>query len=130
MTESLEQRILFLKKEIQESEDYVKECKKAIVVLAKEAWANGIRDLGDYEIRETRPAPLNTTTLKNVYPKIYDGTVELLQDQFIPDVTKASVKRYLETKQYDPEEIERIIGECSEETGNASYNVYTKRRWE
>lgn len=127
MTESITDRILFLKREIAESEDYIAECKKALKTLAEEAWASGIRDLGRFVIRETRPAPLNTTTLRNTYPEVYNGTVDLLTDQFIPEVTKAAITRYLEAEQYDPAEIERIISECSEETGRVSYDIYKKR---
>ena len=125
MTESTADRIIFLKKEIKQSEDYIAECKKALAKLAEEAWSEGVRDVGGlYEVRENRPAPLNTTTFRNVYPELYKGTVELLQDAFVPEITKASITRYLEMEQYDPEEIARIIEECSEPSDKVSYNVY------
>lgn len=129
MTETIQDKICFLKREVAECEEYIKECKRALVALAKEAWDQGVRDCnGQYEVRESRPQPLNTTSFRNAYPDIYKGTVELLQEQFIPEITKASITRYLETKHYSPEEIARIISECCDEPKNPSYNVYAYKK--
>jgi len=125
VTETIAERIIFLKREIKDSEDYIAECKKALAKLAEQGWNEGVRDCGgQFEIRENRPAPLNTTAFRNTYPELYKGTVELLQDSFVPKVTKASITRYLESEKYDPEEIQRIIEECSDLSDKVTYNVY------
>ena len=123
---SIADKIVFLKKEIAESEEYVKECKKALRIIAKQAWDEGIRDAGDFEVREIRPADLNVASLRTAYPDIYEGVVDALTTSFIPDVTKTAIRRYLEEEHYNPTEIERIIDECSEPRSYVSYYVYRK----